>query len=123
LHDRLGGSPLIIEIGTKVHVVYRALYENSIRRHFLGEVKTADGAVAVLEGYAMVMDSNSRMFKRKPEKRVTIVDLAESGYIVNVIPHEVALETIQYQYLKDFGLVATDGQDFKFDINEFSMKH
>ena len=114
---------MIIETGTKVHVVYRALYENSTRRHFIGEVITAHEAVVKLEGYAFVMDAHSKMFQRKPGKRITVMDLAESGYVTNIIPSEVVLENVQYRYVRDSGLVATDDQGFSLDINEFSMRH
>ena len=113
----------MIEIGDKVHVVYRALYEHSTRRHFVGLVTHSEDAIVRLEGYAYVMDAHTRMFLRKPEKRNTIIDLAESGYIANLIPRDVVLENVQYRYLKDVGLVATDDLNFTLDINEFSLKH
>ena len=114
---------MVIETGTRGHIVYWALYENSTHHHFIGEVAAVEGATVRLEGYAMVMDINSRMFLRKPEKRVTVIDLSESGYIVNVIPPEVDLEKVEYRYLSGVGLVATDGKEFRLDINEFGMKH
>lgn len=114
---------MFIETGTKVHVVYRALYENSTRRHFVGEVTHAKGATVRLAGFALVMDINSRMFMRKPEKRETVIDLSESGYIVNIISRDVVLADIEYRYMKDVGLLATDNKDFRLDINEFGMKH
>ena len=114
---------MIIEIGNKVHVIYRALYESSNRRHFVGEITACEGVVARVEGYVFVMDVNSRMFLKKPERRVTIIDLAESGYIVNMVPQNVDVDAVEYRYLTNVGLVATDGQDFSLDINEFSMKH
>lgn len=113
----------MIEIGTKVHVVYRALYENSVRRHFVGEITSAEGAVVCLSGFAFVMDANSRMYVKKPNRRLTVIDLGESGYIVNVLPPEIDVEKVEYRYIADSGLVATDGSDFRLDINEFSMKH
>jgi hypothetical protein len=113
---------MIVEISEKVHVTCRALYENSSRRHFLGEVQAAAGAICRLEGFVFVYDQKSTMFIRRAEKRTTIIDLAESGYVVNFIDPEVILDNISYKYLQGIGLVATDGQAFSLNINEFGAK-
>ena len=113
---------MIIAIVNKVHVMYRVLYETAIRRHFIGEVLAAEGAVCQLQGYAFIYDSKLSTFVRKPEIRSTIIDLAESGYIVNVIDSDVDVEKVSYKYVKDAGLIATDGKGFVLNINEFSTK-
>ncbi|MGI1679404.1 MAG: hypothetical protein K6L75_11765 [Cellvibrionaceae bacterium] len=113
---------MIIATGEKVHIVYRALYENSTRRHFLGEIIAVEGALCRLEGYAFVYDKKSTMYVKKPDSRMTIVDLGESGYIVNVVNSDVILSEVNYKYLRDFGLVATDDKSFVLNINEFGVK-
>lgn len=113
---------MVIEPGEKIHVMYRALYENSTRRHFLGEVKIAEGPVCRLEGYVFVYDERSTEFLRKPEKRTTIIDLSESGYITNLIGQEVNLEKVIYSYARGVGLIATDNEGFSMNINEFGAK-
>ena len=113
---------MIIESGDKVHLVYRALYENSTRRHFLGQVIDVERAVCRLEGFSFIYDSKSAEYRRKPELRTTIVDLGESGYIVNIVDPKVILKNVIYQYNRDVGLVVTDGLDFILDINEFSFR-
>ena len=62
------------------------------------------------------------MIVRRPERRTTILDLGESGYIVNLISREVDLDNITYRYVRDVGLVATDDQGFTLNINEFGAK-
>ncbi len=113
---------MIIEKGDKVHVIYRALYESSTRRHFLGEVIVADGSCCRLEGFAFVYDTKSAMYVKKIETRITIIDLAESGYIVNVIDSNVIISDISYRYVSEVGLVATDNKSFSLNINEFGSK-
>ncbi len=113
---------MIIENGTKVHIIYRALYETSIRRHFLGEVTAADGALCCVEGFAFVYDPKSTMYIKKPEKRTTVVDMGESGYIVNVIDSGVNIDNVVYKYISDVGLVATDNRNFILNINEFGAR-
>ena len=46
---------MIIENGGKVHVIYRVLFDNSARRHFLGEVQAAEGVVCHVEGLYLYM--------------------------------------------------------------------
>lgn len=113
---------MIIEIGDKIHVMYRALYENSTRRHFLGEVISSESSVCRLEGYVFVYDQKMTTFVRKPEKRTTIIDLAESGYVVNIINSDVVLDDVAYKYAQGVGLIATDEKDFALNINEFGSK-
>jgi hypothetical protein len=62
------------------------------------------------------------VFNKKPEKRISVIDLSESGYIVNLIDKAVALEHISYKYEQAVGLVATDGKEFSLNINEFGAK-
>jgi hypothetical protein len=113
---------MIIEKGNKVHIIYRALFDNSIRRHFVGEVIGAEGALCRIEGYAFVLDRKSEMFVKRPEKRITIADLGESGYIVNVIDSGVSIDAVAYKYLRETGLVVTDNKNFVMNINEFGAK-
>ncbi len=51
-----------------------------------------------------------------------MIDLSESGYIVNLIDRTVVLEDIVYKYEQAIGLVATDGKGFSLNINEFGAK-
>ena len=102
--------------------MYRALYENSTRRHFLGEVQVAEGSVCRLEGFVFVYDQKTTEFVRKPEKRITIIDISESGYITNVIDPEVNLDNVIYKYSQGVGLIATDNNGFSLNINEFGAK-
>lgn len=113
---------MILLKGEKLHINYRALFENSIRRHFIGQVVHAEAALCRLRGYSFVYDMKSTTYVRKPELRTTIVNLADSGYIATFLPHEVQLAEIYYTYVRDIGLVATDGKGFTLDINEFNLK-
>ncbi|MDH4049242.1 MAG: hypothetical protein OEW68_14850 [Gammaproteobacteria bacterium] len=113
---------MIISTGEKVHLTYRAMFENSTRRHFLGEVMAAEGAVCRLKGYAFVHDPKSGGYVKRPEQRTTIVDLSESGYIVNVIDPTIDLSAVSYRYVRDIGLVVTDDKNFNLNINEFGAR-
>lgn len=113
---------MIIANGDKVHLIYRALYENAIRRHFVGEVAATDGALCRIVGHAYIYDEQEGTYTRRPERRTTIANVAESGYIVNIIGADVDLDKVSYRYIGEVGLVVTDGKDFTLNINEFGPK-
>lgn len=113
---------MIIEQHEKVHVVYRALYESSTRRHLVGEVVAVAGPVCRIHGYVFIYDSKTTDFIRKQKKRTTIIDVGDCGYIVNVINNDVDLDAITYRYLPESGSVVTDGKNFELNINEFTPR-
>jgi hypothetical protein len=113
---------MFIEVGEKFHVMYRSLYEKSTRRHFIGKVTAVKDALCRLEGYVFIYDDKKTEFIKKPEIRTTIIDLAESGYIVNAIVPEVMLDEICYKYAQEVGLIATDMKGFVLNVNEFGSK-
>ena len=79
----------------------------------------AEGPVCRLEGFVYVYDNRSTEVVRKPERRTTIIDLSENGYVTNLIGREVDLEKVIYSYARGVGLVATDNEGFSLNINEF----
>lgn len=114
---------MIVDVGTKLHVIYRALYDSSLRRHFVGVVEAADGSVCRIRGYAFVTNPQTRMFEKRAGQRTTVIDLAESGYITNIIHPDTDIEAVSYRYARDVGLVATDDQAFTLNINEYGTRH
>ncbi len=110
---------MLIRVGEKVHVMYRALYENGNRRHFMGEVMACEGALCRLEGYEFLYAAKRGLFVKKPDRRATVMNLGESGYVVNLIDADVDLTKVDYHYEEGVGLVATDGERFELNINEF----
>ena len=112
---------MIIKTGEKLHIVIRRLFETDIRRHFIGVVVEAAGSTVRLQGYAVILDKNSNQFVRKPELRTTVMDLAESGYFVNVLPPEIDISNLTYTYSSEKKLTLSDGAAFNLDINEFGI--
>lgn len=110
---------MLIRAGEKVHVIYRTLYDGGSRQHFLGQVVAAEGAVCRLEGYLFTYEPKTSLFQKRPEQRLTIIDLADSGFSVSLIDSSVDLAKVVYHYEEGVGMVATDGEGFKLNINEF----
>lgn len=114
---------MIIEAGEKLHIVYRALFDKSNRRHFVGEVVAANEAFCRLKGYFFVYDEKKTEFIKKREMRTIVADLGQSGLLATIIDSSVVLDEIRYKYVPETGLVATDGKAFALDINEFGAKN
>ena len=111
---------MLLKPGEKVHIVTRRLFESDLRRHFVGEVTETTETAVRLEGYVFVHEANSNQYAMRPERRVRIFGLADSGSIVNIIPPDVSLEDLSYQTSPQGRMVITDGKSFSLDINEFS---
>lgn len=116
---------MIVSKGEKVHVIMRRFFDEAVRRHFVGEVTAVEGAVARLCGYVFIHDPTTIQYVRKPEKRTTIIDLGDCGYIVNFVPDHVDISNLSYKYVardsdRKKALVVTDGGAYSLDINEFS---
>ena len=112
---------MILNNGDKLHVVIRRNFETEPRRHFIGEVKALSGSIVKLVGHTILFDKTKNMFVKNRGLRSTIMDLAESGYIVNFIPEFVDIGDLKYQYDNEKKLVMTDGKSYELDINEFGI--
>jgi len=112
---------MLVKPGEKVHVVTRRRFEDDVRRHFVGEITLIDGTAVRMQGNAFIFDAAKNQFLKKPEERTTIVDLAESGYIVNMIPHDVDIGELVYTLSDRKRLTLTDNKNFRLDINEFGF--
>lgn len=111
-------SKQAIDVGDKVHIITRRIFENDIRRHFVGEVIGVLGELQEVRGYAFVFNSGTNEYKKLPELRTRIFSLGQAGFIVNKIPHEVAIESLEYRFVEK-RLVVSDSLHFTLDINEF----
>ena len=56
---------MLVEIGEKVHIAVRRMFETDLRRHFVGEIKAANDSVVRLIGYSIVYDKNKNVDKSK----------------------------------------------------------
>jgi uncharacterized protein YllA (UPF0747 family) len=79
------------------------------------------GSIVRLLGYTIIFDKTKNVFVKSREVRATIMDLAESGYIVNFIPDDVNIADLIYKYDNEKKLIMTDEKSFTLDINEFGI--
>lgn len=109
----------ILNLGEKIHVITRRLFEDDLRRHFVGEVTAIKDGRVRAEGYTFVFDSAMNQFVKRPELRTRVFSL-DSQQIVNVLPNGVSVGALRYQ-VKNKSLVVTDEQEFSLEINEFGL--
>lgn len=110
---------MILQQGEKVHIIIRRNFEGDLRRHFIGEIVAAKDTLVRATGYAFVLDNTTGQFVRRPEKRIRIFGIAESGNIINVLPLNADVESSSYKQSTEGKLIVTDGKSFTLDINEF----
>lgn len=111
---------LTLEVGTKLHIVTRRLFEEDLRRHFVGTVTAVLGHYQEVQGYAFVFQPGKNEWQRRPELRTRIFSLGAAGLIVNIIPKNVDVAALKYSVVENH-LVVTDGAGFALDINEFGI--
>lgn len=111
-------SESTLEIGTKVHVITRRLFEEDLRRHFVGSITGGFGNYHQVQGYAFVFQPGMNEWQRRPEHRTRILSLGSAGLIVNVIPNDIDTAALVYAVVGN-RLVLTDNAGFALDINEF----
>jgi len=110
----------MIDIGEKVHIIERRLFDGDVRRHFFGEVERVENAAMRVTGYAFLYDAGSTKYVRSANRRTRIIPLASSGFILNVAPAGTQVEKVRYEENSEGRLTVTDGGSFSLDINEFS---
>lgn len=110
----------MLEPGEKVHVIERRTFEHDVRRHFVGEVERATDAVARATGYTFVANMMTGQFERREPPRTRIIPLAATGLIVYVIPQDVDLKSIRYEWTSGNKLRVRGGT-WEVVLDEFAV--
>lgn len=111
-----------LTVGEKVHIITRRLFEEDLRRHFVGECTVVADNHARIVGYAFVFDPSRNEYLKRPERRTRLFPLADAGLIITVLPAEVDIEHVKY-VMSNGRLVLSDGGNYELDINEFGFKN
>lgn len=119
------GEPVldsILAVGDKLHIMTRRLFADDAHPHFVGEISAVSGPLFRAQGYVFVFDSATNSYLKHPELRTRLFSLSDAGHIINVIPREVDLNSLQYRIVER-GLAITDGGRFSLEINEFGQSN
>lgn len=65
-----------------------------------------------------MFNRSTNEFKKFPDPRIRIFSLGQADFIVNKIPREVTIESLEYRFVEK-RLMVSDGGNFAMDINEF----
>jgi hypothetical protein len=106
---------MILTKGAKIHVIHRPLFDNDVRRHFIGEVDQYEEGVALVEGYLYTIDAVGGGFIRRPGRRTRVVPLCGQT-LINVLPHSVNIEEISYSAERGF-IHIKDNTGWTMDIS------
>jgi hypothetical protein len=108
----------VLAIGSKIHIVQRRLFQQDVRRHFVGEITALTGLLLRTQGYTFVHNPGLNEYERRNEIRTRVFGLIDANLIINVLPEDADLEAIRYT-LQNNRMVVTDGATFTMDVNEF----
>ena len=107
--------------GDKLFFITRRLFENDLRRHFIGEVLEVSTATVMVSGYAFVFDHTSNDFVRRDDLRTRIFSLIDAGIVISVLPRDAYVEDIHYHLNEQGRRILTDEKTFKLNISEFGI--
>lgn len=114
---------MLIEVGEKVHVMHRRVFETDLRRHFIGEVIAVSDMATRVRGYTFVFDRGKNTYYRLPERRCRIIPIVDASLIINIIPRMAKVDQAVYMLDKNGHIVVTDNETFSLDVNEFGGTH
>ncbi len=109
----------VISPGQKVHIVEKLLFENDLRRHFVGQVEAAASHAIRIRGYAWYYDEVKETYIRRAGVRERVMYLGPD-MIINIMPQEVDIDAIHYAVDKAGISRITDGKSYGLDLNEVS---
>jgi hypothetical protein len=107
---------MILRPGEKVHILHRQLHEHDARRHFVGVVEAYENGLARVTGYLFAMNIKTNEFEKRNSLRTRIIPLASGEIIVNVLPDQVQIDKVAYQFRPGGDTVVTDGSDWQLNL-------
>jgi hypothetical protein len=95
--------------GEKIFLITRRLFNEDIRRHFLGEIQEVSGGAIRVQGYVFVYDASNNEYVKRDDVRTRLFSTIDANLVINILPGEVNLTDVHYQVDKNNHLVLTDG--------------
>lgn len=113
---------MVIQVGEKVHIISRRLFEEDLRRHFAGQVTAVSESMMRLKGYVFVFDESLNDFVRQADLRERLSGIADAGLVINLLPSNADLALVRYATNDKGQRILTDGETFTLDISEFGPR-
>ena len=109
----------LLRPGEKLQVIERRAFDGDVRRHFVGEVEAADATVARVKGYTFVCNPMTGNFDRREPVRTRIIPLSAAGVVVYVIPEDIDIQAVRYEWEAGNRLVVRAGR-WELFLDEFA---
>ena len=109
----------LLEKGEKLHVIERRSFDGDARRHFVGEVEACSESAVRVAGYTFVCNPMTGNFDRREPSRTRIIPLTASGVVIYVIPREIDIEGVRYEWATGNRLVVRAGP-WQLFLDEFA---
>lgn len=106
----------LLHRGDKVFIVERRLFEQDLRRHFVGEVAACTDVGFRAKGYPFFYHPAAQNYVRKPKPR-TRVFAFDGHIIINVLPRDCDVESVNY-LATESGTTLTDRKSFEMDVSD-----
>ena len=100
-------------------MIERRAFDGDVRRHFVGEVEGANTTAVRVKGYTFVCNPMTGNFDRREPVRTRIIPLSAAGVVVYVIPEEIDIESVRYEWEAGNRLVVRSGQ-WEVFLDEFA---
>jgi hypothetical protein len=113
-------ADMLLNRGDKVFIVERRLFEQDLKRHFVGEVEVCTDIGFRAKGYPFFYHPTAQTYVRKPKPRSRVFPF--QGYlIINVLPRDCDVESVNY-VASEIGTTLTDRKSFEMDISDPDQK-
>ncbi|MGA9533154.1 MAG: hypothetical protein WBR18_10605 [Anaerolineales bacterium] len=110
---------MTLNVGEKIHVIARRLYDGDQMRHFAGVVEATSPSQIRVRGYTFLYDQAENEFVRRDEERIRLFSATDAGLIINVLPPETEVVKLHYQLDEQGRRVVTDGKAVSLNVSEF----
>ncbi len=110
----------VLSVGDQILIITRRLYDEDLRRHFIGRVLAASGGLIRVAGHAWVAGAVGK-YERRPEERIRVFSATAGTEIMMLIPGDVDLDGLEYRATAIGRLILTDNSKFSVDLSEFAL--
>ena len=110
---------MVLSKGEKVLIIIRRLFENDLRRHFIGEIEEVSSELIRVSGYTFIFDENQKEFKRRGKSQINIFSLVDAGIEVILLPKDIILDEIWYTINGKGHRIITDKKSFHMRVSVF----
>jgi len=110
----------LLNRGDKVFIVERRLFDQDLRRHFVGEVEACTDVGFRAKGYPFFYHPTAQSYVRKAKPRTRLFPF-HGNLIINVLPRDCDVESVNY-LATEVGTTLTDRKSFEMDVSDPEQK-